>query len=300
VHSRSDPARRCQWCGAALAEGATPVAGIAACGRCGVASTDPPPSEAELKRAYAGWYRPHEGRFAGPGDVLLRWSRGRLARRLDRIAPPGAILDVGAGEGALLDALAARGRVAVGLERDASRPDVRAEELLEVEGTWAAVVLWHALEHLRDAGRALEHAAGLLGDRGVIVIAMPNAESLQARALGERWFALDLPRHIVHVPAAALLERLRGLGLRVERVSQLRGGQAAFGWLHGLVALLPGDLDLYDAIRRPGARRGPLPARRRAAALAAGALLLPVAIAFALAEAALRRGGSVYVEARRV
>jgi hypothetical protein len=132
------------------------------------------------------------------------------------------------------------------------------------------------------------------------VIAMPNAESLQARAPGARWFALDLPRHIVHVPAAALLERLRGLGLRVERVSQLRGGQAAFGWLHGLVALLPGDLDLYDAIRRPGARRGPLPARRRAAALAAGALLLPVAIAFALAEAALRRGGSVYVEARRV
>ena len=104
----------------------------------------------------------------------------------------------------------------------------------------------------------------------------------------------------MHVPARSLVARLRDLGLRIERVSHLRGGQAVFGWLHGLVGSLPGHSDLYDAIRRPDARSAPMSASTRAAVLAAAVVLLPVAATLALAEAALRRGGSTYVEARRV
>lgn len=232
--------------------------------------------------------------------MLLRRSRAQLARRLDKIAPAGPILDVGAGDGALLDALKQYGRTAVGLERTASRPDMRAAEISEIAGDWAAVVFWHSLEHLREAGEALEHAAHILSPGGVVVIAMPNADSTQARVFGDRWLALDLPRHIVHVPAPALITRLRRLGLTIERISHVRGGQAVFGWLHGLVGRLPGHIDLYDAIRRPEARRRPLSAGRRWAALAAAAVLLPAAIALAATEVALRRGGSTYVEARRV
>jgi hypothetical protein len=270
------------------------------CRRCGVASTEPVPTDEELDRAYAGWYRPEAGRFAGPLDGVLRRMRARLAGRLDALAPPGEILDVGAGDGALVAALVARGRPAVGIERAAEPPHVRAAELTDLDGTFAGIVLWHSLEHLREAGAALEHAASLLDTAGVIVIAMPNASSLQARAFGDRWLALDLPRHLVHVPAPALMDRLGRLGLRVERTSQLRGGQAVFGWLHGLVGSLPGRLDLYDAIRRPEARSRPLSGAQRLAALAAGAILLPVAAAATLVEAALGRGGSIYVEARRV
>src|SRR3954470_21581390 len=100
----SDPATRpladrsaeCAWCGAPLPATAAP--GRAWCERCGVATTRPWPSDAELEQAYAGFYRPDSGRFSGPGDALLRRSRGTLARRLDRIAPPGPVLDVGAGD----------------------------------------------------------------------------------------------------------------------------------------------------------------------------------------------------------
>jgi SAM-dependent methyltransferase len=295
----SSPAQRCAWCGVAFDESARALPGRRQCGRCGAATTDPWPSDAELGSAYGGWYRPAEGRFSGVGDALLRWLRGRLAQRLDRIAPPGPVLDVGAGAGALVDALRARGREAVGLERRPARPDFEERELTEVEGSFAAVVFWHSLEHLREPREALARAASLLMPRGVLVVAMPNAASLQARAFGARWLALDLPRHLVHLPAGALVERLGELGLSVERVSHLRGGQAAFGWLHGLVDLLPGRPSLYDAIRRPAARAEQVGAGERAAALAAGALLLPVAAAAAGAEAAARRGGSVYVEARR-
>jgi SAM-dependent methyltransferase len=289
----------CAWCGAPLRPGSSDGFGTELCRVCGARTTLPVPTDADLELAYGTWYRPTEGRFAGLGDRVLRSLRGRLARRLDRLAPPGPVLDVGAGDGTLLDALASVGREATGLERRSTRPDVREAELSEIDGRFAAIVFWHSLEHLRDAGAALDRASQLLAPGGIVVVAIPNLDSLQARAFGERWLALDLPRHLVHVPARALIERLRELGLEPTRVSYLRGGQVVFGWLHGIVGSLPGHPDLYDAIRRPEARRSPMPAPERVATLVAGALALPISTACALLEATLRRGGTVYVEARR-
>jgi SAM-dependent methyltransferase len=289
----------CAWCGAPLLPGPADRSGTELCGVCGARTTWPVPTDAELELAYGTWYRPAEGRFTGLADGVLRRSRGRLARRLDRVAPAGPILDVGAGDGALLDGLAAIGREAVGLERHSTRSDVREAEVEEIDGRFAAVVFWHSLEHLRRPGAALSRAAELLAPGGVLVVAMPNLASLQARVFGQRWFALDLPRHLVHVPAPALLARVRDLGLQPTRLSYLRGGQVVFGWLHGLVGSLPGHPDLYDAIRRPQARRTPMSAGKRVTTLAAGAIAFPAAATCALLEASLRRGGTVYLEARR-
>jgi SAM-dependent methyltransferase len=291
--------RACAWCGGPLDSSSTRLAGRVWCEGCGVANTDPWPSETDLDAAYGGWYRPPTGRFSGRGDAILRRTRGQLARRLDRIAPPGPILDVGAGDGALLDALSARGRRALGVEREATRPDIHASGLSEIDGRWAAVVFWHSLEHLASPGEAIELAADLLAPDGVLVIAVPNAASVQARLFGDRWLGLDLPRHLVHLPAQVLVERLRSLKLDVGRVSFWRGGQVWFGWLHGLVGALPGRPDLYDAIRRPEARSTPLSASTRPLVLGAGVLMAPLAAVGAAAEIAARRGGTVYVEARR-
>jgi len=71
------------------------------------------------------------------------------------------------------------------------------------------------------------------------------------------------------------------------------------GWLDGLVGSLPGDLRLYQTLRHPAARSAPVSDRERAQTLAAGVGLLPLAAACAGVEIALRRGGTVYVEARR-
>ena len=70
------------------------------------------------------------------------------------------------------------------------------------------------------------------------------------------------------------------------------------GWLAGLVGALPGRPDLYQALRRSEARSADPGLPRRLTAIAAAVLLLPVAAACAAAEIALRRSGTVYVEAR--
>jgi len=81
-------------------------------------------------------------------------------------------------------------------------------------------------------------------------------------------------------------------------VSFVRGGQIMVGWLQGLVGLLPGQPDLYQALRREGARGVDQPASTRLLAVTAGVVLAPVAALASGAEIALGRAGTVYMEAR--
>lgn len=290
---------RCAWCGRPLAPSARAAPHVSRCPRCGAGTTQPWPDDDALDASYGAAYRPAAGRFRGPGDRLLAATRGALARRVDAIAPPGPVLDVGSGDGSLLRALRRRGREALGLERSPA-PGVRDARVRDLEAGWAAIVLWHSLEHLSEPAAELAAAVERLAPRGVLVVAVPDLGSLQARAFGDRWLALDLPRHLVHLPRAVLVGRLRALGLEVERVSGWRGGQGGFGMLHGLVGLLPGSPDLYEAVRRPQARMRGQDAGRRRTALASAVALAPAAGLAALLEVALGHGGSTYVEARRV
>ncbi len=289
----------CAWCGSALDGSAERLGGRTRCAICGAATTDPWPTDEELARAYGTWYRPDSGRFGALGDALLGRTRALLAGRLDRIAPPGPVLDVGAGEGFLIDALRRRGREAIGLERNSRRPDFRDEPLEQIEGEWAAIVFWHSLEHLGEPGQAIRESARLLRRGGVVAIAVPNAASVQARRFGDRWLHLDPPLHLVHLSEHALVSGLERCGFTIQRVSHFRAGQIVIGWLDGLVGELPQHPRLYQALRRSEARDRALSPRRRAATVAAGVLLYPLAVLAALAEVALRRGGTVYVEARR-
>jgi SAM-dependent methyltransferase len=295
-------ATECAWCGAPFDDCSDRLRLRTRCASCGAATTDPRPDEEELEAAYGDWYRPAngEGRYHFAGDLILGHTRGILAGHLDAIAPPGPILDVGAGEGTLLDALTARGREVTGLERGAKREDLLERPIEEMERAdgWAAVVFWHSLEHMPWPRSAIQAASRLLKPGGVVIVAVPNNDSLQARLFGDRWLHLDIPRHLVHLTTRSLTSGLEREGFRIEAISQLRPGQIVIGWIAGLVTLLPGDLDLYQAVRRSDARIEPMGTARRWLSIAAGIVLLPVAVAGSVGEVVLRRAGTVYVEAR--
>jgi SAM-dependent methyltransferase len=303
AYSRTEapPAGECAWCGNRFGGDDEHRNGRIRCARCGVATTSPWPSDEQLGDAYAVWYRPTAGRFSGIGDKVLRRTRSALADRLHRVLPQGPILDVGAGDGTLVGAFRRHGREAVGVDPYASgsNPHVRAVEFEEMTGAWSAVIFWHSLEHLRRPVRSLRHAADLVVPGGVLIVAVPNATSLQARLFGDHWLHLDLPRHLVHISPPALQSQVEALGFKVERVSYLRGGQVLFGWLHGLVGLLPGHPSLYDAIRRTEARQSAQGPAFRLYTLAAAVAALPVALVGTAVEVAARSGGTIYVEARR-
>ena len=70
--------------------------------------------------------------------------------------------------------------------------------------TYDAVVLWHVAEHLHAPQGTVRGIARLLRPGGVLLIAVPNFGSPEARIGRAGWFHLDVPRHLVHFTASTL------------------------------------------------------------------------------------------------
>jgi len=215
------PVPACAWCDAPLALPGG-VADAQRCAACG-SRTGAWPSDDELAALLR---RAPQAQAAAAGcsvaEALRRRARRRLAQRVARTAPPGPVLDVGSGDGALLDALRAAGRVATGIGRPSTRADVRDVEITEVGGRYAAIVFWESLGRVRAPRAALEHAAALLKPDGLLAVAQPT--SLALPSLTERWRGVAAPAQRLRVPQRALVERLRALGLEVVHADRLREG----------------------------------------------------------------------------
>jgi SAM-dependent methyltransferase len=191
---------------------------VLVCESCGLGHTSPQPDD--LAPYYAEPY--YGGRHAWT-DTYRAWRRVRLLQELTE--GPGVVLDIGCGEGTFLRAAARRGWSVVGTEiGDAARAaraagvDIRDSlEAASDRAPYAAVTMWHSLEHLRDPRRALDLARRLLAPGGVVIVAVPDAGGHQARFFGPGWFHLDVPRHLYHFDDRSLSRLLEATGFAVVR-----------------------------------------------------------------------------------
>jgi 2-polyprenyl-3-methyl-5-hydroxy-6-metoxy-1,4-benzoquinol methylase len=146
---------------------------------------------------------------------------------LRRFVEPGRLVEVGPGFGLFANAAVEAGFKVSVIDMDAhvterlgSRPGITAitsdkpAEVLRGLPPSQVIALWHTIEHLPDPAGMLASAAENLEPGGLLALAAPNPSSLQFRLLGARWLHLDAPRHLRLIPARALLERARQLGLR--------------------------------------------------------------------------------------
>jgi SAM-dependent methyltransferase len=184
---------------------------------------------ADLASFYAGDYHPFgaDGEPEWASSPALRDVEAFRVRLLREHVSPGPLIDVGAGAGAFAAAARRAGFDVTAVEMDerccrymSERLGVRAicsdqpVAQLKALAPAQAITLWHSLEHLREPGAILAAAAERLLDGGVLAIGVPNPRSLQFRLLGGRWPHLDAPRHLTLMPAQALIDRGRALGLR--------------------------------------------------------------------------------------
>lgn len=160
------------------------------CSRCGLVFSNPMPTAAALSEFYKAEYRQSYKRATTPEPRRVLRAFRLAARRLEGLWPhiphDGAALDLGAGGGEWVVALAKAGFDSRGVEPSVGFAEYALREYcvairvgtfdyMEFEpGSFRLITAFHVLEHLRDPGRALDRVRTLLAPDGRLVIEVPD------------------------------------------------------------------------------------------------------------------------------
>lgn len=203
----------------------TALADISRCRRCGHMQLEPMPGADRLDRLYED----AESEEYVAEEAGQRETARRLLARIERHTSPGRLLDVGSWVGYLPAEAEARGWSVVGLEpsrwaasfaREQLGLDVRNEMLSEAAldaGSFDAVFMGDVIEHLVDPGATLAQIREPLSADGFLALALPDAGSLVARAMGRRWWSV-IPTHVQYFTRASLATLLHRSGFEVLEV----------------------------------------------------------------------------------
>jgi SAM-dependent methyltransferase len=204
----------------------TALADIVRCRRCGHMQLEPMPGEAELTTAYAdAASEEYVAEEAGQ-----RATARRALERIETYTPrPGALLDLGCWVGFLLAEARDRGWRTTGVEPStfasararALGLEVITADLMDAElpaGAFDAVVMGDVIEHLVEPQAALQRIASLTSPGGVLWLALPDAGSRVARAMGRRWWSV-LPTHVQYFTRDSIATLLARSGYEVLEIS---------------------------------------------------------------------------------
>lgn len=141
------------------------------------------------------------------------------------------VLDYGAGEGYFVEYLLKKGKQVEGIEpSNVARSNFYSRNgqpmysnLVELpkEKTFQVITLWHVLEHIHTLKETMQSLVDKLESKGIIVIAVPNQNSLDKKVFGNYWAAWDVPRHLYHWSPDSLSTFMSGFGLQNIHTNQL-------------------------------------------------------------------------------
>lgn len=205
---------------------------VVQCGTCGFRFTSPRPDEKEIGKYYqAEEYISHSDTSKGLVNKLYLMVRNytigkkvKLINKLQTQSPKSkaqrSILDIGCGTGEFLNACQENDWAVTGIEpSEIARKNAKEKfnlslykslQALPMKGTatgseyssgaelFNVVTLWHVLEHVHQLDKTISQINNLLLNEGVLIIAVPNCDSWDARKYGVHWAAWDVPRHLYH------------------------------------------------------------------------------------------------------
>ncbi len=199
----------------------TALSDVVRCNDCGHMQLERFPAAADLSEAYMeaeslDYVEEEAGQRATTRTVLATIERHRS---------PGALLDLGCWVGFLLAEARERGWRTLGVEpsefasayaRERLGLDVITADLLDAElpeHEFDAVFLGDVIEHLPAPGEALDRISGLIAPGGALALALPDAGSRLARAMGARWWSV-IPTHVHYFTRRSLTTLLERRGYR--------------------------------------------------------------------------------------
>jgi methionine biosynthesis protein MetW len=185
------------------------------CKKCGTLYLSPRPKREEIVRLYRKYYN---YRKVSRGNSLRVWLRKNARLRTiyhaingEYIAEilrksKGKVLDVGCGNGVLLEDLRENGCVAMGVELNPDNVSIAKVKGFEVfcgsledaryqDNTFDVVIVNHVLEHVPSPIKTMKEIWRILKPGGKVFIQTPNEESYMRKIFGKYWTGWHIPFH---------------------------------------------------------------------------------------------------------
>jgi len=208
---------------------------ICHCLICGHVYTGNPPAEAEIPKYYASEnYTSHTDK-ASQGAIYRiaknfnLWWKLRLIRK--HINLEVRVLDYGCGTGDFLAYCQSQGNmIAYGYDpSETALKQLRSKYDFSIlqnmsdisKQSFDLITLWHVIEHIPQPQNVLADLIQSINPGGILILAMPNHSSLDAKFYKEDWAAYDVPRHLHHFSPKLIVSTLTSLGLELKQEALL-------------------------------------------------------------------------------
>jgi SAM-dependent methyltransferase len=204
---------------------------IYSCRNCAVCFTCPKLEEGDLSSLYGDRYFSPNNKL-NPLERIYRFDQYRydLDFYSEYLRNQSAILDYGCGDGSRIEHLHRKGYTKVrgvdlynsySANLDKSQYFIHQDPDNYIpDAKFDVVLMYHVLEHLFSPLQTLQHIHDhYLDVGGFLVIQVPNAGCAEFFKYRERWFNLDVPRHLWHYNVQSLEYLVTRAGFRVLRVA---------------------------------------------------------------------------------
>jgi len=210
---------------------------IDACNNCGFRFTNPRPSKQDIFRYYESVdYISHSNIQSGILNKIYHFVRTFTLKSKNRIIgnyfKSGNLLDIGCGSGEFLNNMQKNHFIVTGIEpnngaRIFAREYYKLNVFDEVEienlkaSTFEVITMWHVLEHVYYLEERIKQIQNLLSQDGILVVAVPNSSSWDAKHYGKYWAAFDLPRHLYHFETSSIKNLFEKYGFKLVKIKPM-------------------------------------------------------------------------------
>lgn len=186
---------------------------ILQCTNCSFKITDPKPDKNKISSYYKSKdYISHtdskKGIVNNIYQIVRKYNVRKKYRLIKKYTLGKSILDIGCGTGDLLNFFKEKKWNTFGIEPDVSARNIANKKGVDVypedklncfsDNQFDVITLWHVLEHVYDIQERINEINRLLCKNGILVVALPNCKSWDAKYYKEFWAAWDMPRHLYH------------------------------------------------------------------------------------------------------
>lgn len=211
---------------------------LVVCQNCGLVWVNPRPKPERMIEFYPETYWDKVDVVSssrGLGPRLQRWFIRIRLKQIVKIVKKfvgqnGKILDVGCGTAEITHIMNSNGFDAIGIDFSSEAAQY-AREVYHVhvdtgnflnfsyeKKSFDCITLFGVLEHMPEPLRVLERCQQLLRSKGVLIVQIPNIESLQFGLFKKRWSGLNPPVHLYQFSPSSLGRMLNEVGLTPVRV----------------------------------------------------------------------------------